>query len=162
MISLQDFHYRPASDADIPALMQFVPAALQGNWSHEVLQRLLRLHKVRVLEALSDAAIIAFAEFTLVLDESELLSLAVHPLHQRRGLGSLLLSELTREALSLGAVKMMLEVRSSNLGARKLYERHGFIRDGLRAGYYSPSTTGGEREDAVLYSLELRSSSSRD
>jgi [ribosomal protein S18]-alanine N-acetyltransferase len=159
MASLEGFHYRAAHDADIIALMQFVPAALQGSWSNDVLQRLLRTHKVRVLEAVSTGDIVGFAEFTLVLDESELLSLAIHPLFQKRGLGTALLADVLREAAAVGAVKMLLEVRSSNTAARTLYERQGFTEDGVRRGYYASPREGAPREDAVLYSLELESSS---
>lgn len=155
----EDFLYRTAHEADIAALMQFVPATLQGSWSVPALQHLLRAHKVRVLEAGATGEVVGFAEFSLVLDESELLSLAVHPRFQRQGLGKRLLSEVLREAAALGAAKIFLEVRQSNTAARKLYERHGFAQDGVRPGYYSPATAGAPREDACLYSSGLESSS---
>lgn len=148
------FHYRAARDTDIPALMHFVPETLQGAWSFEVLQRLLLAHKLRVLEG-DMGLIVGFAEFSIVLDESELMSLAVHPAFQRQGLGTFLLNAVLQEAAALGVVKMLLEVRESNQAARQLYERHGFVQDGIRRGYYAAPGAGAPREDACLYSSSL-------
>ena len=154
-----DFQYRQAYEADIAALLQFVPATLQGSWSVDAMQQLLRANRVRVLAAGDTGEVVGFAEFSLVLDESELLSLVVHPLFQQQGLGKLLLSEVLKEAAALGAMKIFLEVRESNTVARNLYEHRGFVQNGIRSGYYSPTGAGMPREDACLYSLGLESSS---
>lgn len=67
--------------------------------------------------------------------ESELLNLAVDPTFRRRGLGRRLVN-----ALTLGHPGILwLEVRESNLAARKFYETLGFCAAGRRVGYYADS-----------------------
>jgi ribosomal-protein-alanine acetyltransferase len=74
-------------------------------------------------------------------DEAEILTLAVHPEHRRRGAGSALL----RTFLAGRCGRVLLEVRSSNLPARRLYERFGFTEFARRRGYYQSPP-----EDAVV------------
>jgi ribosomal-protein-alanine N-acetyltransferase len=65
-------------------------------------------------------------------DEAELLNLAVDPGSRRRGVASALLEELAREAKG----ELFLEVAEPNQPAIALYEHHGWVRNGVRNGYY--------------------------
>ncbi len=87
-----------------------------------------------------------------VIDECELLEIAIDPDRQGRGLGKRLLEEAMRLARANGAVRMFLEVRESNARARKMYTSHGFEQTGRRKNYY-PTAEG--REDAVLMTASL-------
>jgi len=73
---------------------------------------------------------------TVLLDEAESLDVAVDPGRQRCGIGASLLTWACAEALRQGAEILRLEVRSTSLPAIGLYERFGFVRSGLRKGYY--------------------------
>jgi [ribosomal protein S18]-alanine N-acetyltransferase len=74
----------------------------------------------------------------LAEDESELLNLAVDPACRRRGLGRRLLAELA----SMYRGTLWLEVRETNLVARKFYETLGFQEAGRRPQYYRDSGEG--------------------
>jgi ribosomal-protein-alanine N-acetyltransferase len=65
-------------------------------------------------------------------DEAELLNLAVEPGSRRRGVASALLEALERKAKG----KLFLEVAEPNAPAIALYEHHGWVRNGVRKGYY--------------------------
>ena len=93
-----------------------------------------------------------FVVYSRVLDEVCIHNIAVHPALQCSGFGQLLLAAMLAQARDGGAAYCYLEVRESNLPARRLYERLGFNRDGVRKNYY-PTATG--REDAVLMSRVL-------
>ncbi|HJV71808.1 MAG TPA: ribosomal protein S18-alanine N-acetyltransferase [Ideonella sp.] len=82
------------------------------------------------------------------VDELHLLNLTVAPAHQQRGHARALLSHLAQTARAAGAAQIWLEVRESNERARRLYERWGFERVGLRKGYYPAAR--GQREDALV------------
>ncbi len=65
-------------------------------------------------------------------DETELLNIAVAPVFRRRGVGTALI----RDVLRRFPGPIFLEVRDSNLGARKFYEVLGFQPVGIRPEYY--------------------------
>lgn len=94
-----------------------------------------------------------------VLDESELLEIAVQPAMQGRGYGKALLAQAIALARRNGAVRMFLEVRESNARARKMYTSFGFEETGRRKNYY-PTENG--REDAVLMTAQLSRSVPHD
>lgn len=94
-----------------------------------------------------------------VLDESELLEIAVQPTMQGRGYGKALLAQAIALARRNGAVRMFLEVRESNARARKMYTSFGFEETGRRKNYY-PTEDG--REDAILMTAQLSRSVPHD
>lgn len=82
--------------------------------------------------------------------EWELENMVVAASVRRRGIGTLLLRELIALVRAKNGKSIFLEVRSSNQGARALYQKVGFEELGLRKSYYqNPS------EDAILYRFSL-------
>jgi [ribosomal protein S18]-alanine N-acetyltransferase len=96
-----------------------------------------------------------FAIARLVLDEAELLTIAVDPLQQRNGLGTELLSNLVQRVSKLGATSLFLEVAQNNQAALALYQRAGFAQVGMRKAYY------GQTLDAHIYRKLLTPPESR-
>ena len=94
--------------------------------------------------------LVGFYVLRLVLDESELMDIAVAPAHQSRGFGRALLTDALKTAKLSGARLMHLEVRIGNVRAKALYESFGFKSDAVRRKYYRTATG---REDAVLMTL---------
>jgi ribosomal-protein-alanine N-acetyltransferase len=84
-----------------------------------------------------------------VLDELNVLVVAVAPGLRRRGGGSALLRAALVRAQQEALAVVHLEGRASNGAALALYRRHGFLAVGRRPRYYEG------REDAVLMSLDL-------
>jgi ribosomal-protein-alanine acetyltransferase len=80
-----------------------------------------------------------------IAGEAEILNLAVKQGWRRRGIGGRLMERVVRAAASAGAVKVFLEVRESNAGARAFYLGLGFTEAGRRRDYYRNPT-----EDALL------------
>jgi [ribosomal protein S18]-alanine N-acetyltransferase len=70
-------------------------------------------------------------------DEAEILTIAVHPVSQRLGIGGALLRAAKRASAAAGAVTMFLEVAVTNAAARSVYAAHGFTNAGRRPGYYA-------------------------
>lgn len=73
---------------------------------------------------------------SFVLDEVELLALAIRPEARRRGAGSALLRAAIAGARAESARRVLLEVARDNAAARRLYERAGFVVFNVRRGYY--------------------------
>jgi len=88
-----------------------------------------------------------------ILDEAELMLVAVLPGERRRGLGRCLVEGAMETAGRRGARRMFLEVRDGNLAALHLYESLGFTAAGRRQNYYTGP--GGERFDAITMRRDL-------
>ena len=89
--------------------------------------------------------ILAYCSMQTVLDEGDILNVAVSPDRQREGIGYFLVDSMLKIAEVSGIHIVHLEVREGNGTARRLYERLGFKEDGLRRDYYT-----GPIENAVL------------
>lgn len=103
----------------------------------------VELH-VAVLEA--NGAIAGFSLFRSVADEAELLLIAVHPRHRRRGIGSQLLGHFLDRSAETGIKRVHLEVRDGNR-AITMYRALGFEPVGRRRSYYRGSD--GRSHDAL-------------
>ena len=82
--------------------------------------------------------------------EMHLLNITVAPAARRRGHARRLLDALTDECRDVDAERLWLEVRIANVDAQRTYLRLGFIKVGVRKGYYP--APAGTREDAVVMS----------
>ena len=125
---------RPGSWDDLPAIAQIQAASPEASqW--DVPEYL----KYDLLVALCDGRVAGFAVARRLAEaESELLNLAVHPAFRRRGVGRRMVA-----ALIAGHPGVLwLEVRESNVGARKFYKSLGFCDAGCRPGYYPDSGEG--------------------
>ena len=94
--------------------------------------------------------IVAVLQWRNLGKEAEILDLAVRIAHRRQGIASFLLRGFLQATRELGIRQIFLEVRESNVAARRLYERCGFIISGHRKSYFADPG-----EDAVLYTLTL-------
>ncbi len=97
-----------------------------------------------------DAYLAAYISFYHVADEMEILNIAVDPVFQRQGLGTYVLGKALEKARKMYLQNAVLEVRVSNLAARKLYENFSFVEVGRRKKYYTDTL-----EDACIYTLAL-------
>jgi [ribosomal protein S18]-alanine N-acetyltransferase len=90
-----------------------------------------------------------------VAGEAEVLTLAVARWTRKRGVGRALMELAIGAAKAAGAVAVYLEVDIQNGPAARLYERLGFVRSGLRRGYYDRGAA--PRADALVMRLDLTS-----
>lgn len=85
----------------------------------------------------------------VILDEAELLTLAVAPAARRHGIGARLLAAFHARARDLGALSAFLEVAAGNAPAQALYRGAGWAQAGRRARYYH-SADGQQHDDALI------------
>jgi ribosomal-protein-alanine N-acetyltransferase len=145
----------PMTGAHLDDVLSIERVSQSHPWPRQAFEQELKATSVsRSRVALSredeEPTVAGFCVAWLVVDHVQIQNVAVHPEHRRRGLATYLLEEAFSHARTYGAVSAFLEVRRSNLTARRLYERLGFREAGERKGYYScPS------EDAVVLHKEL-------
>lgn len=95
-----------------------------------------------------------FAVGRVIVDEAELITIAVTPTAQGQGLGRALLRLFESTAQSRGADRAFLEVAEDNTRALALYRQVGWRESGCREGYYTRKT--GEKLAAFLFEKTLK------
>ena len=102
------------------------------------------------LVALDEDKVVGYVGSQTVIDETDMMNIAVHPDYRNRGVATALIVELTQQLRMRGSKGLMLEVRESNSSAISLYDKHGFLQVGCRRNYYR-----NPRENALILRKEL-------
>jgi ribosomal-protein-alanine N-acetyltransferase len=95
-----------------------------------------------------NGTLIAYFLLMPILEELHLLTFAVNPSYQGQGYAKILLEQMVALAKAKNYSSIMLEVRISNLRAKHIYQRFGFVEIGRRKGYYPLDQFS--REDAIV------------
>jgi ribosomal-protein-alanine N-acetyltransferase len=136
--------------ADIPAVHRIEKASFPTPWPAYAFQQEIESNRLaRYLVVSVHGELVAYAGVWLLVDEAHVTTFAVMPDWRERGIGGRLLMAVLRLAEDIGASVATLEVRLSNLPARRLYEKFGFRPVGIRPRYYSDNG-----EDALIMTTE--------
>ena len=120
------------------------------RWDAQAMQALIDMPGVFTVLAPEEGGEAAgFIMARTIGDEAEILTFAVDPACQRRGMGRDLLVRCVRQAASAGVASVFLEVAQDNTGALGLYHAAGFAPVGLRRNYYPDGT------DACVMQLRI-------
>jgi ribosomal-protein-alanine N-acetyltransferase len=130
---------------DLDQVMELERDLFHVPWTREGFFTFLTRNDAMFLVVEEKGQILGYCGLLMVLDEGDITNVAVKRERQREGIGNFLLESLIRLANDLGVTTIHLEVRRSNETAIRLYERAGFVRDGIRKNYYSEPV-----EDAIL------------
>lgn len=147
---------------DIDRIMAVMGAAFDPAfgeaWSRRQVEDALAIYGTHYLLAgengevpAEEAPAAGFALSRNVVDEEELLLIAVRPELRGRGIGGALLAGFVAAARERGAARLFLEMREGN-PAESLYRRHGFDSIGRRRNYYRRGN--GPALDAITFALE--------
>lgn len=153
----RDVELRPMRETDLRQVLHIERRSFTIPWSDATFRGLLRRQSTALLVAERAGKIFGYAVLWFAADEAELGDMAVLPEARGRGLGRWLLDGALAEAARRGAKRVYLEVRESNTAARRLYERAGFERAGVRPDYYSEP-----KEDAILMTRPLQTDRQTD
>jgi [ribosomal protein S18]-alanine N-acetyltransferase len=147
---------RPATADDVP-LMHALEQQSEGaaHWARREYDALFASDTPpRVaLVAVSESAVTQLYGFVIArcaAGDWEIENVVVAGENRRLGIGTKLMRDLLAQVHVGGATSVLLEVRESNLAARRLYEKLGFSQQGRRKNYYSEPT-----EDALLLRISI-------
>ena len=121
-------------------------ACFSDPWSAHSLMDMLSSPHALYLVAVLDGRVVGYCGTQMVLDEGEILRVAVDEEYRDRKIGSALFEKILSD--TPGIISWNLDVRESNAPAIGLYTKYGFQPVGKRRGYYRHPT-----EDAVLMTL---------
>jgi ribosomal-protein-alanine N-acetyltransferase len=135
---------------DLPAVQEIERVSFLTPWPSQAYRSEIETNRLAAyLVAWSGAEIVGYGGIWLMVDEAHVTTFAVHPDWRRQRIGERLILALLDEAIRRGAREATLEVRLSNLAARRLYEKYGFRPAGLRPRYYTD-----DNEDALIMTTD--------
>ena len=135
---------------DLPAVQAIERASFTTPWPPHAYRAELESNRMATyLVVRTGDEVVGYAGMWVMVDEAHITTFAVHPAFRRQGVGQRLLLALLDLAVVRRAREATLEVRLSNLPARRLYEKYGFRPVGLRPNYYSD-----DHEDALIMTTE--------
>ncbi len=142
--------FSPMRRKDIPEVMVVERLCFHDPWDKGAFEReTINTFSRSLLARDPSRRLLGYAMWWVAGPEFHLLNLAVHPAARRQGLGWELLQRVVLDARKEQAEFVALEVRTSNLAAKSLYQRAGFHTVGIRRRYYR------DGEDAEVMLLRL-------
>ena len=143
---------RPMTLEDLSRVLEIERESFSEPWSRSNFEyEILHLDVSELMVAESDGNVIGYTVTWFLDEEVHLANIAVRNGFRERGVGKALVLDVMARAMGEGAAKILLEVRESNVEARKLYESLGFRAVGIRKNYYRK-----EKEDAILMQCLLQ------
>ena len=137
------------TDAHVAQVAELEKLCFSDPWSENSVASELKNPLSLWLVALDDATVAGYVGSQSVLDEADMMNIAVHPDYRRQGIARQLVTELVAALAKKGVHSLALEVRASNAPAIALYEQLGIQQVGRRPNYYR-----NPKEDALILRKE--------
>jgi len=136
---------RPMREDDLAAVLQIESASFSRPWTRgHFLDEMASPHGYPTVAVTASGVVAGYLCLKQVLDEAEILDVAVSSTQRARGIGRLLVEWALAESRGREVNFLSLEVRAGNQQAIGLYRRLGFRGIGRRKRYYD------DGEDAIL------------
>lgn len=126
----------PMNESHVAQIAALEKQCFSDPWSENSVASELTNELSLWLVAEEEGTVAGYVGSQTVLDESDMMNIAVAPECRRRGIATALISELVTHLKRRGSRVLRLEVREGNASAISLYEGLGFTRLGLRKNYY--------------------------
>jgi len=139
----------PMSNAHVAQVSELEKLCFSMPWSENAIQHELINPLSLWLVAMEGDKVLGYVGSQTVIDEADVMNLAVCQNCRNKGIAIRLMEQLTALLMEKGVKSLTLEVRESNIAAIKLYSKLGFVQVGRRPRYYRLPT-----EDALILRKE--------
>lgn len=145
MNKVMNIEIREFRESDIEALSVIEQASFSQPWSAKQFRELLDRDYCVYLVALADGQVAGCAGMTDICHEGDIDKVVVDEKLRGQGIADKLMTELFVRGAARGVEAYTLEVRVGNTPAIRLYEKHGFVSEGVRPKFYEAPV-----EDALI------------
>lgn len=137
--------YRQMCQADVPFISRLEEETFSMPWSPDDFLDMIRKEDARYYVAEEDGRLLGGCGVLLIVGEGSITNVVIAPEARNRGIGTGLLRYMMEEGKKDGLTAYTLEVRVSNAPAIHVYEKLGFVSEGIRPNFYEKPT-----EDAMI------------
>ena len=139
----------PMKSFHVAQIAQLEEICFSDPWSERSIASELDNQLAFWLVAVEEGSVAGYIGSQTVMDETDMMNVAVHPDFRRKGIAEALVNSLVEQLRKMGSHCLTLEVRVSNAPAIALYEKLDFTEIGRRKNYYR-----NPREDALILRKE--------
>lgn len=136
---------RKIEEGDMKELAAIEAESFSTPWSENSFRELLSIDYAYYLVAVYDGRIAGSAGMRIICGEGNIDNVVVRPSLRNLGIADALMTRLIEDGDALGVTAYTLEVRVSNAPAVHVYEKHGFVNEGIRPKFYEKPV-----EDAMI------------
>jgi ribosomal-protein-alanine N-acetyltransferase len=134
--------------SDIPAVLEIERGSFARPWTEDELKRVLAHNNCLGIVAQAGEKVVGFVIYEISRSKFQLLNVAVHPRHRRKGYGTAMLARIAAR-LEMGPQESVVgEVRESNLPAQLFLRHSGFRAVEIRRGHFKDKD---KDEDGYLF-----------
>lgn len=126
---------RPKAE-NLPRIASLEEEIFSDSWTLAGMEEMLAQERVIFLSLRLGEELAGYGIVCTVLDEGDVLRLAIRERFRKKGWGEILLTALEEACRMKGVERLYLEVRQSNTPARNFYHKAGFFEEGIRRGFY--------------------------
>ncbi|MEW8970671.1 ribosomal protein S18-alanine N-acetyltransferase [Mesobacillus jeotgali] len=143
--------FRHMTVDDLDEVMEVEVNSFTIPWSREAFfNELTKNQFAQYLIVEVDQKVVGYCGVWIIIDEAHITNIALLPEYRGMRLGEALMAKVMELAREMGAVRMTLEVRVSNVRAQNLYRKFGFEEGAIRKQYYTDNM-----EDALVMWVNL-------
>ena len=148
---MEDVKILKMREEHIEDLLEIEKRCFTDPWTKKMFEDELLNPLAYYIVLVKDEKIVGYAGFWDIIDDAQIMNVAVDIEYRGKGYGNLIIEDFIKEAKDRNLDTMSLEVRVSNDPAIKLYEKYGFEVQGRRKKYYQDNG-----EDAyIMYLFDL-------
>lgn len=148
---MAEFSIREMEYDDIDAVMAIDRTAFLSPWSREIFEQELIDNKFADYFVIEEANnVVGYVGLWIVEDDAQITNIALLPRYRGYKIGEKLFGYSLQYAIRMGASRLSLEVRETNIVAQKLYRKFGLVPGGIRKGYYPDNN-----ENAIVMWVNL-------
>ena len=131
--------------SDIEEVAKIEEETFSMPWSQDAFLEMIEAEYAHYIVAEDDDKIIGSCGLRNVVGEGEITNVVMRSEYQNMGIGASMLCKLIKDGKKMGIQAFTLEVRKSNASAIHVYEKLGFLPEGMRKNFYEKPC-----EDAVI------------
>lgn len=137
--------YRRMKPEDVPAVSRLEQETFSMPWSEKDFLDMVEKEDARYYVAEREGRLLGCCGLLMIAGEGNITNVMVAPWARNQGIGTEMLRHLLSEGSREGMTAYTLEVRVSNAAAIHVYEKLGFVSEGIRPGFYEKP-----EEDAMI------------
>ncbi|NKE08106.1 ribosomal protein S18-alanine N-acetyltransferase [Mesobacillus selenatarsenatis] len=143
--------FRHMTVDDLDEVMEVEVNSFTIPWSREAFfNELTKNQFAQYLIVEVDQKVVGYCGVWIIVDEAHITNIALLPEYRGMRLGEALMAKVMKLGREMGAMRMTLEVRVSNVRAQNLYRKFGFEEGAIRKQYYTDNM-----EDALVMWVNL-------